>query len=96
MNLAVLCDGWILLLGLEDGLDAVDHGLRVELAADDLVGAVSEDGDPVVADEGDFLIGAMLLDFATELLGGGDAPVALDIDDDKRVFAGLSELQSFV
>jgi hypothetical protein len=38
----------------------------------------------------------MLIDFATELLGSGDASVTLDIDDDKRVFAGLSELQSFV
>jgi len=86
----------VLLLALEDGLDAVDHGLRVELAADDVVGAVGEDGDAVVADEGHFLIGTVGLDFTAELLGGGDASIPLDIDDDKGIFAGLGKLQAFV
>jgi len=54
-----LCDGRVLFLALEDGRDAVDRGRRIELAADNVVGAVGEDGDAVVADEGDFLIGTM-------------------------------------
>src|SRR5208282_197931 len=86
----------LLLLGFEDGLDAVDHGLRIELAADDLVGAVGEYGDAVVADEDHFLIGTVRLYFAAELLGGGDASVALDIDDDEGILAGLCQFQALV
>jgi hypothetical protein len=42
---------------------AADHGLGVEFGADDFVGAVTIDGDAVIAHKGNVLIRIYLLDF---------------------------------
>ena len=84
------------LFAFKDGLNAVDHRPRVEFAADDLIGAISLNGDAVVANEYDFLLRTVGLDFSAELFSGRDASITFDIDNDERIFAGLGKLQAFV
>ena len=63
--------------------DAGDEGGGVEFGAENLVGAVGEDGDAPVAEEGDELVVMRGLDFGAEPLGGVDALFAFDVDEDE-------------
>ena len=65
----------------EGSADAFDEGGGVELGAEDFVGAVGEDGDAPVAEEGDELVVMRGLDFGAEPLGGVDALFAFDVDE---------------
>ena len=67
----------------EGSADAFDEGGGVELGAEDFVGAVGEDGDAPVAEEGDQLVGVRGFDLGAEALGVADAFFPFDVDEDE-------------
>jgi len=73
-----------------------DECLGVELGADNLVGAVGEQGDAPVADEGDELAGMDGLDLGAEALGVGHGGFAFDVDEDEVGCLLVEERETFV
>jgi len=87
--------GWMLQYdesGLgEDILDAGDESSRIELGADDVVGAVGEEGDAPVADESHKLTAVPRLNLGAKVLRFGYAFLTFHVDQHKRVRAGGEE-----
>jgi hypothetical protein len=69
----------------DDVAYALGEGGRVELGAEDFVGAVGHDGDAPVADEGDQLLGLRGLDLGAEMLGLWNAGLSFDVDEDEII-----------
>ena len=69
--------------------NTLDEGSGIELRAYDVIGAVGEDGDAPVAEEGDELVGVRGLGLRAEALGGVNSLFAFDIDEDEVVGAAL-------
>ena len=79
-----------------DGVSyTVREGLRVELGADDLVGAVGENGDTPVADKGDELTGLHCFDLGAHVFGVGDTGLSFDVDQNKVVGFSPEQRQPF-
>ena len=79
-----------------DGVSyTVREGLRVELGADDLVGAVGHNGHTPVTDEGDKLPGLRSLDLGAHMLSFGYAGLSFNVDQDKVVGLSPEQRQAF-
>lgn len=77
----------------EHGSDAFDEGFGVELGAEDLVGAVGEDGYAPVADEGYELARIGGLDGGAEEFCFVDAFLPFYVDEDEVVGVAIKECE---
>ncbi len=66
-------------------MDPLCEGGGVELGADNLVGAVGENGDTPVADEGDELLMLGSFNLGAHAFGRWDTALAFHVDEDQII-----------
>jgi len=82
--------------GPYDLVDAADECSGIKLAAHHVIGTVADDGDAPVVDKGDLLLRLYSLEQRTELIGGFEIALALDVNQDEIVASFLNDLSGVI